>query len=128
MQKIIEALLTLQKNAYAPYSHFRVAAIIETNNGDLIKGVNVENASYPLGSCAEKNAFGTAISLGYSKSDFKNIYILGDSEIVCAPCGGCRQVLAEFLNDNVTIHLFNNTGKKHQSYNINELLPTRFSL
>ena len=81
-----EELIELLDKAYAPYSKFHVAAIIEMKDGNLIKGVNVENASYGASICAERNAITTAITMGYKKGDFKNIYIMvsGAKLSVCA--------------------------------------------
>ena len=71
-----EELIKLLDKAYAPYSKFQVGAIIEMNDGKFIPGVNVENASYGATICAERNAITTAISMGYKKGDFKNIYVM----------------------------------------------------
>jgi len=76
--------------AYAPYSNYLVGAVVRTRDGREFAGVNVENAAYPLGVCAEKTAIGNAVSAGYKPGDFEAI------GITASPCGGCRQWLHEF--------------------------------
>jgi cytidine deaminase len=77
-------------NAYAPYSNYLVGAVVRTRDGREFAGVNVENAAYPLGVCAEKSAIVAAVSAGYRPGDFEAI------GITASPCGGCRQWLHEF--------------------------------
>ena len=81
-----EKLIKLLDNAYAPYSKFHVACLVEMKDGRIIPGVNVENASYGASICAERNAITTAIALGYSKGDFKDIYIMVSGEKLSMPC------------------------------------------
>jgi cytidine deaminase len=76
--------------AYAPYSRYLVGAVVRTRDGREFAGVNVENAAYPLGVCAEKNAIGSAVTAGYRPGDIEAI------GITASPCGGCRQWLYEF--------------------------------
>jgi cytidine deaminase len=82
--------------AYAPYSQFKVGAAVRTVDGQVFTGVNVENAAYPLGICAEKAAISAAVTAGYGPGDLEAI------AITASPCGGCRQWLAEFKIDTVT--------------------------
>jgi cytidine deaminase len=77
-------------HAYAPYSRYLVGAVVRTRDGREFTGVNVENAAYPLGICAEKNAIGAAVTAGYRPGDLEAI------GITASPCGGCRQWLHEF--------------------------------
>jgi cytidine deaminase len=77
-------------NAYAPYSNYLVGAVVRTRDGREFAGVNVENAAYPLGICAERSAIVAAVSAGYRPGDFEAI------GITASPCGGCRQWLYEF--------------------------------
>ena len=77
-------------NAYAPYSNYLVGAVVRTRDGREFAGVNVENAAYPLGVCAEKSAIVAAVSAGYRPGDLEAI------GITASPCGGCRQWLHEF--------------------------------
>jgi cytidine deaminase len=81
--------------AYAPYSNYLVGAAVRTRDGTVFEGVNVENAAYPLGVCAEKSAIVSAVSAGYKPGDFEAI------GITASPCGGCRQWLHEFRFDEV---------------------------
>jgi cytidine deaminase len=83
-------------NAYAPYSEFFVGAVARTRDGRLFTGVNVENAAYPLGICAEKCCIGAAATAGLKPGDLEEI------AITASPCGGCRQWLAEWRLDRVT--------------------------
>jgi len=77
-------------NAYAPYSNYLVGAVVHTRDGREFAGVNVENAAYPLGICAERSAIVAAVSAGYRPGDFEAI------GVTASPCGGCRQWLYEF--------------------------------
>lgn len=88
--------------AYAPYSRFNVGAAVLARDGRVIEGVNVENAAYPLGVCAERNALSTAVTKGYGPGDFEAI------AINASPCGGCRQWLFEMRFDRV---VFRNRGR-----------------
>ena len=104
--------------AYAPYSRFDVGVAVLTRDGTVIEGVNVENAAYPLGICAEKNGIGTAITRGYGPGDFEAI------AINASPCGGCRQWLHELGFDRV---VFRNRGEVLTLTPV-ELLPETFEL
>ncbi len=89
----------ISKLAYAPYSNFQVGACVLYENGNIYKGVNVENVSYGLSICAERNAISTAITQGET-SKIKAIAIYSPKQKRCLPCGACRQWLAEFALDN----------------------------
>jgi len=104
--------------AYAPYSRFLVGAAVLTRDGRVIEGVNVENAAYPLGICAERNAVSTAVTEGYRPGDFEAI------AINASPCGGCRQWLHEMGFDRV---VFRNAGEV-LTMTPAELLPETFQL
>ena len=121
-----EELLKLLDKAYAPYSKFQVAAIIATNDGKLIPGVNVENASYGGTICAERNAITTAITMGYKKGDLKKIYIMVSGNKLSMPCFMCRQVITEFFQPTAEIIL---VGKNEEveTYKVSELCPYPFS-
>lgn len=124
-----DLLYKLSKEAmdlsYSPYSKFRVGACVITNDGKTFKGANIENASYPLSMCAERNAIYHAYMNGYKKEDIKAIMIIADTKDVVSPCGACRQVLSELVNENTIIYLAN-TKKEIKEYKIDELLPFRF--
>jgi cytidine deaminase len=87
---------TAAKAAYAPYSSYLVGAVVRTRDGREFAGVNVENAAYPLGMCAEKTAIGNAVTAGYRPGDLAAI------GITASPCGGCRQWLHEFRIDEIS--------------------------
>ena len=118
-------LLKLLDKAYAPYSKFHVSAIIETNDGKYISGVNVENASYGATICAERNAITTAISMGYKKGDFKRIYIMVSGSKLSMPCFICRQVITEFFNKDSEIILIGKDGET-KKYLVSEICPYPF--
>ena len=120
-----EELLKLLNNAYAPYSKFNVSAIIETKDGKFIPGVNVENASYGATICAERNAVTTAISMGYKKGEFKNIYIMVSGDKLSMPCFMCRQVITEFFDKDSGIILVGKNGKI-EKHTVSELCPHPF--
>jgi cytidine deaminase len=101
-------------HAYAPYSEYLVGAVVRTRDGREFVGVNVENAAYPLGVCAEKTAIVKAVSEGYKPGDFEAI------GITASPCGGCRQWLHEFRIESIT---FANRDGDLVTYTAGELLP-----
>lgn len=124
MKKLISAAENARKNAYAPYSDFRVGAAIETKDGRIFVGCNVENASYGLTVCSERVAVFKAVSEGAKK--FKRIAIASGNEHFAAPCGACCQVLAEF-NPKIEIVLINSHGRV-QKTNLTRLYPKPFRL
>jgi cytidine deaminase len=90
MSELVDKAEAVAKNAYAPYSRYLVGAVVRTKDGHEFAGVNVENAAYPLGVCAEKTALGAAATAGYKPGDVEAI------GITASPCGGCRQWLYEW--------------------------------
>jgi len=113
----------LLKNAYVPYSQFPVAAFLIDDNGRKHKGVNVENASFGLTICAERNAITTAITENMKK--IKVLVITGNTPEPISPCGACRQVIREF-SDKDTIIILANKDNKYKITSIEELLPYSF--
>jgi cytidine deaminase len=109
----------IAERAYAPYSKFHVGAALLTRDGRVIEGVNVENAAYPLGICAERAALSRAVTEGLSPGRLEAI------AINAAPCGGCRQWLHEFGLDRV---IFRNAGGEVVTRTPDELLPESFDL
>lgn len=109
------------QSAYAPYSHFRVGAALLCEDGSVVVGCNVENRSFGLTICAERNAVAKAISTGKKKFTALAVYC-ADSPGPVPPCGACRQVLSEFVGEGFPIH-FRGTGAKLQSTTMGELLP-----
>jgi cytidine deaminase len=111
------------EKAYAPYSKFKVGAALLTQSGKIYRGCNVENASYSLTICAERNAVFQALAEG--DSDFVAIAIYVDSDKTFPPCGACRQVLSEFASD---LPVFVANRKSTTETSLAKLLPERFSL
>jgi cytidine deaminase len=109
--------------AYAPYSGFKVGAALLTKKGKIYTGCNVENASYSMTMCAERNAVFQAVA--DSNTDFLAIAIYVDADTLFPPCGACRQVLAEFADDMIVY--YSNQIETIQT-SLTELLPGRFSL
>ncbi|MEL6438489.1 MAG: cytidine deaminase [Cyanobacteria bacterium J06621_8] len=126
-EQLIEAATQAMNHAYAPYSNFKVGAALVTFRGDIVVGCNVENASYGLSMCAERNAIANAIiSLGKDTMEIKAIAIVNSQNVPCSPCGACRQVIREFGQHAQVIFL----GKKQKwvTLSIAELLPEAFLL
>lgn len=124
-QKLIERAFKALENAYAPYSNYRVGACVKTKDGRMFDGVNVENASFGLTNCAERTAIFAAYSAGVRKDDIEGIAIVTEGKRIGAPCGACRQVLSELLNQDTPIYLANREEQKVTT--IAELLPFQFS-
>ena len=119
----IDEVNLLLERAYVPYSKFPVAALLIDNNGKKYEGVNVENASYGLTLCAERNAITTAVTGGMKK--IKLLVITGNTSEPISPCGACRQVIREF-SDKDTIIILANKENKYKITSIEELLPYSF--
>ena len=111
--------VAIAERAYAPYSNFFVGAAVRARDGRIFEGVNVENAAYPLGICAERTAIGCAVVEGCGPGDLEEI------AITAAPCGGCRQWLYEFRLERVT---FKNAAGEVVTRTPTELLPETFEL
>ena len=124
-EQIIEETFKAMKNAYAPYSNYHVGACIVMKDGKYFYGANVENASYGAAVCAERNATFAAYSNGYRKEDIEALAIVSDGPRIAAPCGICRQVLCELLEQDTPIYLSN--GKEECTTNIAELLPMQYT-
>ena len=118
-RELYDRAVAISRNAYAPYSNYLVGAAVLTKDGNVFEGVNVENAAYPLGVCAEKTALVKAVSEGYKPGDFAAI------GITASPCGGCRQWLVEFGLD--TVIYADNAGEV-VSATPASLLPDTFEL
>ncbi len=122
---MIEKLIELQKNSYSPYSHFAVSAIAVMKDGKEFYGVNVENASYGATICAERSAILSAISGGYKKGDFKELYVMVSSGEIGMPCFLCRQVITELFDKDCIIHCCSTKGDQ-QDYTVAEICPYPF--
>ncbi len=119
-----QAAFEAMENSHSPYSNFRVGAAVRTISGEIIRGCNVENASFPLSVCAENVAIATAVSMGYR--EFTEIAIATEADRATPPCGGCRQVLSEFARD-MRIATYTRDGREAQ-WSLRELLPEVFQL
>ena len=124
-REILDKAFSAMNNAYAPYSNYYVGACVKTKDGKYFIGANVENASYGLTNCAERNAIFQTYSQGYRKEDIEAIAIVSRGKTLATPCGACRQVLVELLNGNTPILLSN--GEEEMITNIGELLPMSFT-
>lgn len=126
-EDLINAAKDARENAYCHYSGYAVGAAIIDDQGHLHVGCNVENAAYPLGNCAEASAIAAMVQEGGKTID--RIAVVGGSGHVapCTPCGGCRQRIQEFANDN-TIIITMDDSEDWQRYSIAELLPAGFHL
>ena len=126
-QQLIDAAKKVRPNAHAPYSGYLVGAALIDDTGTLHTGCNVENAAFPEGTCAEANAIGSMVAAG-GKRIVAIAAVGGADEIeACTPCGGCRQSILEFADENTRIILIGD-GKQIDSYSIDELLPAGFRL
>lgn len=120
--ELITAASDVRENAFAPYSNFKVGAAVETDEGNIYTGCNVESASYGLTVCAERVAIWKGISRGEKK--FGRIAVVVDTEDLTPPCGVCRQIIWEFCGD-VPVILSNLQGKT-ETVQMSELLPRAF--
>lgn len=122
IQKLMDCAIKARENAYSPYSHFAVGAALLCEGGTLYEGCNIENASYGLTNCAERTVIFKAVSEGHIK--FKALAVVADTEGPCAPCGACRQVMAEFK---IPLIIMGNLMGNIKMVTIEELLPFSFS-
>ncbi len=122
-KSLIAVAKAARRNAYAPYSNYPVGAALKTKSGRVFTGVNVENAAYPQTMCAERTAVFKAVSEG--EREYQAIAIVADNGGF--PCGGCRQVLAEFGLD-IVVLIADGEGNLVQEMTVNKLLPGAFTL
>ena len=122
-ENYIAATKEAMSKAYVPYSNYPVGALIVTDNGNTYSGCNVENASYPLGNCAEASAIASMVIGGEKK--IKTIYVMTKNDEGGIPCGGCRQRIREFSDENTQIMICSPDGVQ-QRINLSELLPNSF--
>ena len=112
MNDLIAAAKAARLKAYAPYSKFLVGAALRDENGKIHGGCNIENAAYPQGWCAETSAIAAMIMVG--------------GDLLCTPCGGCRQKIRELARGSVKIHMCGEDGTLKQTMTLDELLPASF--
>ncbi|HNX97680.1 MAG TPA: cytidine deaminase [Candidatus Aminicenantes bacterium] len=125
IQELLERAKAAQANAYAPYSKFPVGAAVRDDRGRIFAGCNVENASFGVTICAERNAIFHMVAAGGKR--IGEILIVGETDQPLPPCGACRQVIAEFAGGDARVHMVNRAGEVTTA-TLDELLPFRFHL
>lgn len=122
--ELIDLAVKISENAYVPYSHFPIGAVLVTDEGKIYTGVNIENASFGLTNCGERTAIFKAVSEG--ERSFKELIIYGQTEKPVSPCGACRQVMAEFFEPDLPVTLVAK-DKSTVVMTVKELLPYSFT-
>lgn len=120
---LLDEARRVRENAYAPYSRFKVGAALRTASGKVFSGCNVENVSYPQGTCAEAGAIAAMIAAG--EQDIAEVAVIADSPEPVTPCGGCRQKLAEFADGSARVTMATLSGAQFET-SMAELLPGAF--
>nr|WP_326531571.1 cytidine deaminase [Rhodoferax sp.] len=123
LDRLLAASLAARNQAYAPYSHYAVGAAVLDEHGAVHAGCNVENAAYPQSWCAEATALGAMLMAGGKRA--KAVLVSGPGPDVITPCGGCRQKLREFANDDLLVIAADPSGVK-QTWTLGQLLPASF--
>ena len=121
--QLIKNAIEIMSTAYVPYSKFHVGASILDNNGKIHSGSNVENAAYPIGCCAEASAI--SIMVASKGKKIKAIAVAGDGDLLCTPCGGCRQRIREFADLDTPILVCGKEGLR-KKFILQDLLPESF--
>ena len=124
-EELLQAAIEARDLSYSPYSRFAVGAALFTKDGRVYQGANVENSSYGLSMCAERNAIYHALMEGGAGDDFLALAIVADTDGPVSPCGACRQVIAEFFPKDSQIILGNLRGEM-KVMSVGELLPYAF--
>ena len=122
--ELIDLAVKTSENAYVPYSHFPIGAVLVTDEGKIYTGVNIENARFGLTNCGERTAIFKAVSEG--ERSFKELIIYGQTEKPVSPCGACRQVMAEFFEPDLPVTLVAK-DKSTVVMTVKELLPYSFT-
>ena len=122
--ELIDLAIETSKNAYVPYSHFPIGAVLVANDGSIYTGGNIENASFSLTNCGERTAIFKAVSEG--QRDFSELIVYGETERPISPCGACRQVMVEFFKPDLKVTLVAK-DKTTVEMTVGELLPYSFT-
>ena len=122
IQQVVRLAIEARKKAYAPYSKYKVGAALRTKDGRMYQGINIENAAYPSTICAERTAIFSAIAQG--EREFELIAVVTQNGGF--PCGGCRQVMAEFALDMLVV-IADEDGNIHEKMTVSQLLPGAFT-
>lgn len=123
MTTLKQAAEAVRHNAHAPYSGFKVGAAVRTASGRIFAGCNVENVSYPEGTCAEAGAIAAMVAAG--ETEIAEVYVIADSPVPVSPCGGCRQRIAEFAGGAVPVVMATTRGEE-RVMTMEQLLPGAF--
>ena len=123
IEALFSAAAKARSCAYAPYSEFTVGAALRTVSGAIFSGANVENAAYPMGTCAEAAAIAAMVAAGQRR--IAEILIIGEGDALVTPCGACRQRIAEFAGEDAKIHIAGTAGLR-ATFTLGELLPAAF--
>ena len=127
IQELLATATDMRGRAYAPYSKFQVGAALRTTDGRVFTGCNVENTSYGLTVCAERNAIASAVAGGMQPRELAALVVVADTPEPVTPCGACRQVIVEFLAEDGVVIGANLAGETRQ-WTAEELLPGHFKL
>ena len=122
--ELIDLAVEVSKQAYVPYSHFPIGAVLLTKDGEIYTGVNIENASFGLTNCGERTAIFKAVSEG--QREFSELIVYGQTEKPISPCGACRQVMVEFFKPDLKVTLVAK-DKTTVEMTVGELLPYSFT-
>lgn len=120
---LLDAARAVRENAYAPYSQFKVGAAVRGASGAIYAGCNVENVSYPEGTCAEAGAIAAMVAAG--ETELTEVAVIAGGPVPVSPCGGCRQKLAEFARHDVPVTTAT-TGGESMTATVGDLLPAAF--
>jgi len=123
LKPLFDAAMAARAHAYAPYSRFAVGAALRSREGGVFAGCNVENASYPIVTCAEAGAIAAMVAAGHKS--IAEFLLIGGAERVITPCGACRQRLREFAAPDVLVHCVTPGGAR-TTYSVDALLPSAF--
>ena len=123
IEALFETARKAQASAYAPYSGFKVGAAVQGESGAIFAGCNVENAAYPVGTCAEQSAIAALVTAGERR--ITAVLVIGEGSKLVAPCGACRQRIREFGASDTPVHVAGPDGVRN-TFTLDDLLPCAF--